>query len=194
MNPVDQPDDSPSTPRYLNRELSWLDFNGRVLAQAVDSRLPLLERLKFCAIHAANLDEFFQVRVAGLREQVAAGVFRASPDGLSPLAQLQAIRARVLDQTRRLEAALGGELLADLAREGVEIVPAADLSVDEAKRAEADFEQRIFPVLTPLAVDPAHPFPYISNLSLSLAVVLRDDMGEEHFARVKVPKILPRWV
>ncbi len=195
MNTVDQPGEAPPTPRYLNRELSWLDFNGRVLAQALDGRLPLLERLKFCAIHAANMDEFFQVRVAGLREQVAAGVFRAPPDGLSPLAQLQAIRARVLDQTRRLESALESELLAGLAREGVEIVAAGDLTTDEAKRAEAEFEQRIFPVLTPLAVDPAHPFPYISNLSLSLAVLLEDPETESvRFARVKVPDTLGRFV
>ena len=195
MTTVEHPGEHSPTPLYLNRELSWLDFNGRVLAQALDGRVPLLERLKFCAIYAANLDEFFQVRVAGLREQVAAGVFRAPPDGLSPLAQLQAIRTRVLDQIRQLGAVLDGELLADLAREGIEIVASSELTVDEDKRAEAEFEHRIFPVLTPLAVDPAHPFPYISNLSLNLAVLLDDPETESvRFARVKVPPTLPRFV
>jgi polyphosphate kinase len=185
----------PVVARYLNRELSWLNFNARVLAQATDPRLPLLERFKFCAIYAANLDEFFQVRVAGLREQVAAGVFRASPDGLSPLAQLQAIRREVLAQARELERVEIEELLPALAREGVEVIGSAELTPDEAKRAAYAFEHRIFPVLTPLAVDPAHPFPYISNLSLSLAVLLDDSETESvRFARVKVPDTLARFV
>ncbi len=180
--------------RYLNRELSWLEFNARVLAQMEDATLPLLERLKFGAIYAANLDEFFQVRVAGLREQVAAGVFKAPPDGLSPLAQLHAIRRRVIEQAERLEQA-EREILVELSREGIHLVDVDDLHPEEAKRALAEFENRMFPVLTPLAVDPSHPFPYISNLSLSLAVLVEDVETESlRFARVKVPPSLARFI
>jgi polyphosphate kinase len=182
-------------PRFLNRELSWLDFNARVLAQATDERLPLLERLKFCAIYANNLDEFFMVRVAGLREQVAAGVYKAPPDGLSPLAQLQAIRRRVQEQAHRLEQIELDQLVPALAWEGIELVASSELEPDELKRAATEFENRMFPVLTPLAVDPSHPFPYISNLSLSLAVLVEDvDTESLRFARIKVPPSLPRLV
>ncbi len=180
---------------YLNRELSWVAFNGRVLAQAEDESLPLLDRLKFCAIYAGNLDEFFMVRVAGLKDQVAAGVTKAPPDGLSPLAQLQAIGEKVVDQGERLQAVLHDDLLPELAHEGVVIASWDQLAPADRKRASAEFHDRVFPILTPLAVDPGHPFPYISSLSLNVAVLVHDpDSDQNRFARVKVPPSLPRFL
>jgi len=180
--------------RLLNRELSWLAFNRRVLSLSEEVGIPLLERLKFCAICSANLDEFFQVRVAALKDQVAAGVTQPAYDGSSPQAQLTEIANTadrfVVDQERVL-----GDLLAELAHHGVELVDWSSLdSADHRPLIEA-FEKRMFPVLTPLAVDPAHPFPYISNLALSLAAMISDpDTGERRFARVKVPSVFPRLV
>jgi polyphosphate kinase len=183
-----------SPPLYLNRELSWLAFNARVLHEAADPRVPLLERLKFLAIFGSNLDEFFMVRVAGLRRQIASGTLHHTPDGLTPAEQLAAIRERVallLDDQRRIL----GELLAELAPHGVRLVGMAELTPGERRAIDEQFESQIFPVLTPLAVDPGHPFPYVSNLSLSLAVEVRDPVqGTLHFARVKVPERLARWV
>ena len=181
--------------RYINRELSWLEFNSRVLAQAEDEGLPLLERLKFCAIYSSNLDEFFQVRVAGLREQIEAGVTTRPPDLMSPTGQLAAIRQEVLAQAIRLEAVRTEVLTPALAANGICIADYDDLNEDERKRLEEDFDRHIFPVLTPLAVDPSHPFPYISNLSLSVAVLVDDqDLGSLRFARVKVPQSIPRFM
>ena len=181
--------------RYLNRELSWLAFNRRVLSLAQEQGLPLLERLKFCAIFSSNLDEFFQVRVAALKDQVAAGLALPSPDGLRPVAQLAAIAADVADSVAQQEAVVVDLLLPMLADRGVQLVDWADLSTHEHLQLMAYFEQRIFPVLTPLAVDPAHPFPYISNLALNLAAMVSDpDTGERRFARVKVPNVFPRLV
>lgn len=181
--------------RYLNRELSWLDFNARVLALAEDPALPLLERAKFLSIFSSNLDEFFQVRVSGLKEQLVAGVRSTSPDGLDQLEQLRAIRERVDDLVARQARAFTKEVAPELHAAGVEFDDWADLSDDEQQQLSREFDDRIFPVLTPLAVDPAHPFPYISNLSLNLAVAVRDPAsGEERFARVKVPPLLPRFV
>jgi polyphosphate kinase len=181
--------------RFLNRELSWLAFNLRVLAQAEDSSLPLLERLKFCAIYASNLDEFFMVRVAGLKDQVAAGVSTPAFDGRSPRAQLSEISDLVDEQARRLERVKFDELLPALATEGVELLDWAELSSDEQVMATKEFEERIFKVLTPLAVDPGHPFPYISNLSLNLAVLVTEpDGSRRRFARLKVPPSLPRFL
>lgn len=189
---------SPNTllPHQLfNRELSWLEFNDRVLREALDERTPLLERLKFLAIFASNLDEFYMVRVAGLRRQVAAGVSVAAADGLTPQQQLDAIAARVGELLARARHCLHDVLLPRLAEHGVRLVGVDELSAAELARLDEFFESQLFPVLTPLAVDPGHPFPYISNLSLSLAVRMRDpDDGEEHFARVKVPRSLPRWI
>jgi polyphosphate kinase len=179
---------------FINRELSWLAFNGRVLQQAVDERTPLLERLKFLSIFSNNLDEFYMVRVAGLRRQVAANVQQVPVDGLSPQEQLDAIDLMVREQLG-VQRRTFEELLARLAEHGVRLVRVSDLTAREWGAMDEYFESQIFPVLTPLAVDPGHPFPYISNLSLSLAVEVRDpETGEEHFARVKVPKSLPRWV
>ncbi|MFT3922966.1 MAG: polyphosphate kinase 1 [Myxococcales bacterium] len=180
---------------YINRELSWLAFNGRVLAEALDPAHPLLERLKFLAIHASNLDEFFMVRVSGLHEQLEATVLENTPDGLSPGEQLKRIREIVDAQLREAYSVLSGELLPSLRQNGIWIADWKDL--DEQTRAHASeyFRTQVFPVLTPLAVDLAHPFPFLSNLSLSLAVEVRDpDTGEWKFARVKVPESLPRFV
>lgn len=179
---------------YLNRELSWLAFNGRVLSEALDARVPLLERVKFLAIFSANLDEFFMVRIAGLRRQVAAGVTAEGPDGLTPQGTLDAIYTEVARLTALQRECLA-QLLDQLAPHGVKMVTVRDLTASEWGEIDEYFESQIFPVLTPLAVDPGHPFPYISNLSLSLAVEIRDPQGGSiHFARVKVPKSLPRWV
>jgi polyphosphate kinase len=180
---------------YLNRELSWLEFVGRVLALAEDSARPLLERAKFLAISSQNLDYFFQVRVAGLKTQLESEMDVRSPDGRTPLEQLRAIRPQVIDLMRRQEDVFAKELIPALAAAGVSIQSWDDLSEPERCEASAIFDERIFAVLTPLSVDPAHPFPYISNLSLNLALVVRDpDTRAHRFARVKVPPLLPRLV
>jgi len=179
---------------YLNRELSWLAFNSRVLHEAMDPRTPLLERVKFLSIFSGNLDEFYMVRVAGLRRQAAAGVVQTPPDGLTPLEQLDALYAEVA-RLGALQRRCLDDLLAELAPHGIKLVGVKDLSPAEWGEIDEYFESQVFPVLTPLAVDPGHPFPYISNLSLSLAVEIRDpDTGSVRFARVKVPRSLPRWV
>lgn len=181
--------------RFTNRELSWLDFNSRVLELAEDPAVPLLERLRFCSIYASNLDEFFMVRVAGLKDQVAAGVTKPAFDGLSPIAQLSQIRGMVGQQAHQLERVLIDRLQVALADAGVEILDWVELDEEDQKAASVEFEQRIFPVLTPLAVDPGHPFPYISNLSLNLAVQVVDPTSSRRrFARLKVPDILPRFM
>jgi polyphosphate kinase len=180
---------------FINRELSWLEFNARVLNEAFDERNPLLERLKFLSIFSTNLDEFYMVRVAGLRRQVAAGVTQSAADGLPPQAVLDAIDRRVRDLLVRQRECLHQHLLPALESHGIRLLRVADLAPDERKSVDQFFESQVFPVLTPLAVDPGHPFPYISNLSLSLAVEIRDaERSGVHFARVKVPKSLPRWV
>jgi polyphosphate kinase len=186
-------DDGPQ--RYRNRELSWLDFNERVLALAEDERVPLLERAKFLAIFSQNLDEFFQVRVAGLKDQVAAGVGGSSPDGRTSAQQLLDIRDRLDRVVPHMQAMFLDQVAPALADAGIKLSSWADLDDDDEKFLVETFEERIFPVLTPLAVDPGHPFPYISNLSLNLAVIVRDpDAGVRRFARVKVPSLLPRFV
>jgi polyphosphate kinase len=181
--------------RYINRELSWLDFDERVLALAEDERQPLLERAKFLAIFSTNLDEFFQVRVAGLADQVAAGLTKRSPDGRTPAEQLLDIRDRVEALTARSERIFLDRIVPALAERGVVFSSWADLDDDDRKYLDEVFDTRIFPVLTPLAVDPGHPFPYISDLSLNLAILVHDpDSGARRFARVKVPNLLPRFV
>src|SRR3954470_13942324 len=183
-----------SSSMYLNRELSWLAFNARVLHEALDPRTPLLERVKFLSIFSTNLDEFFMVRTAGLRRQVAANVVQTPPDGLTPVEQLEAIHAEVMRLTALQRACLT-DLLNELEPNGVRLLGVKDLSPQQWRAIDEHFESQIFPVLTPLAVDPGHPFPYISNLSLSLAVEISDpDGGAVRFARVKVPRSLPRWV
>jgi polyphosphate kinase len=179
---------------YLNRELSWLDFDARVLHEAIDGRTPLLDRVKFLAIFSSNLDEFFMVRVAGLKRQLAARVTQTSPDGRTPQQQLDAINQKLTPLLDAQQTCLAN-LLGRLADQDVLLVDIESLSAAEFSALDEYFEREVFPVLTPLALDPGHPFPYISNLTLSLAVRLRDpDDGSVHLARVKVPKSLPRWV
>ncbi len=180
---------------YVNRELSLLDFQRRVLAIAENPELPILDRLKFVAIVSQNLDEFFQVRVAGLMNQVASGVTSTTADGMTPREQLDAIRTTATALFDRMDALFMDELVPLLTKAEVHLVDYADLDPSEVAMLHERFDQQIFPILTPLAVDPAHPFPYISNLSLNLAVVVRDpDRDEVQFARVKVPPLLPRFI
>ena len=182
-------------PRYINRELAWLDFNARVLALAEDPEVPALERAKFLAIFSSNLDEFFQVRVASLYDKQAAGLGATSPDGLTPSEQLRAIRPRVEDLVARQAKVFLGEIAPALADAGIVLSDWGSLDDDDRTYLDDVFSNRIFPVLTPLAVDPGHPFPYISNLSLNLAVSVRDpSTGANRFARLKVPPLLPRFV
>jgi polyphosphate kinase len=186
--------DSPEL--YANRELSWLDFNDRVLQLAEDERIPLLERVKFLAIYSSNLDEFFMVRVAGHHDQVDARIDSRGPDGLSPLETIERIADKVTEQGRRHTTQWEDVIRPQLEEQGIRIVTCEECSSDELEAADRAFSDQIFPALTPLAVGPGRPFPYISNLSLSLAVWVRDPAsGHETFARVKVPKeVLPRFV
>ena len=160
--------------RFLNRELSWLDFNARVLALAEDPARPLLERAKFLAIFSSNLDEYFQVRVSGLQEQVEAGVRTRAPDGLDPAEAVRAIRDQARELVERQTTIFTKDVAPALEDVGIHFLDWAELDTDDRAALRHTFEDRVFPVLTPLAVDPAHPFPYISNLSLNLAVVVRD--------------------
>ena len=181
--------------RFLERELSWLDFNQRVLELAEDKTTPLLERVNYLSIFASNLDEFFMVRVASLKRRIATGIAVPSPSGLSPQQVLQEIsdRTRILQQ--RHAKLFRDDLAPQLAQAKINVVHFADLSSEEKQQLHDYFSLQVFPVLTPLAVDPAHPFPYISGLSLNLAVVLKNPKTKgEHFARVKVPPLLPRFV
>ena len=181
--------------RFFNRELSSLDYSERVLALAQDESRPALERAKFLAIFSRALDEFFQIRVSGLREQVEAEMTGTSPDGMSPQAQLAFIRGRVEELVQQQAHIFRKEVKPFLKAAGTEIVDWQDLKKGQRDELHGVFDERIYPVLTPLAVDPAHPFPYISDLSLNLAVVVRDPRtGAKRFARVKVPPILPRFL
>ena len=181
--------------RFLDREISWLHFNQRVLELAEDPDLPLLERVRFLAIFASNLDEFFMVRVAGLKRRIAAGVAVRAASGLLPREVLEEIWAGTGELMQRQARLFRDELVPALLDEGIELVRWSDLDRDEQKSCKRLFRDRVFPVLTPLAVDPAHPFPYISGLSLNLAVLVRNPKtGKEHFARVKVPPIFSRFV
>ncbi|MGB7272828.1 MAG: polyphosphate kinase 1 [Geitlerinemataceae cyanobacterium] len=180
---------------FFNRELSWLEFNDRVLHEALDPRTPLLERIKFLAIFNSNLDEFFMVRVAGLKQQVEAGVIKLTPDGCTPQQQLARIRERLYPMVVQQHKHFQTELRPSLTHHGVHLLDYIDLDLDQRAYLEQYFEKRIFPVLTPLAVDPSHPFPHLSNLSLNLAVVVQNpDTEKELFARIKVPKALPRFI
>src|SRR5258707_9833699 len=181
--------------RYLNRELSWLEFNTRVLALAADTSLPLLERAKFLAIFASNLDEFYMMRVAGLKRRDEMGLSVRSADGLSPREQLRRISERNQQIASRHAHVFLASVRPALADEGIVIVTWAEL--DEAERVQLStyFHEQVFPVLTPLAVDPAHPFPFVSGLSLNLAVTVKHpDDGGQHFARIKVPDNVDRFV
>ena len=182
--------------QYINRELSWIAFNERVLAQALDVRTPLLDQAKFSAIFSNNLDEFFMVRVASLKSQVEAGITTASEDGKTPFEQLLNIREGLIPLLEKQQDHYGKNLKTNLLDHGVQILDYAQLNAPQKKWIDAYFTTSIFPVLTPLAVDPAHPFPFVSNLSLNVAAVILDpDTGQRQFARVKVPqKNLPRFI
>ncbi len=177
---------------FINRELSLLEFQRRVLEEAQDERNPLLERLKFLAIVGSNLDEFFMVRVGGLRKQIAAGVADLSPDGLSPAEHLAAVRKVAQQLMEQAQACLRDRLIPELADHGIHLFDYDALNEKKQASIRQYFDEVIFPVLTPMAFDPGHPFPHISNLSLNLAVLIRDEEGREHFARVKVPGSIPR--
>jgi polyphosphate kinase len=181
--------------RFLDRELSWLRLNQRVLELAEDRHLPLLERVRFAAIFTSNLDEFFMVRVAGLKRRIAAGLAVRAASGALPREVLEAIWTHSRELSERHATLFRDDLVPELSAAGIELVRWADLDREEQKYCKKLFKERVFPVLTPLAVDPAHPFPYISGLSLNLAVVIRDPRSDkQHFARVKVPQIFARFV
>lgn len=181
--------------RFLDREISWLAFNERVLQLAEDPRQPLLERVSYLAIFASNLDEFFMVRVAGLKRRIATGLAVTAASGLSPRQVLESISVRAHDLSARHARVFADEVQPELAAQGITLVRWEELGEAEQDRLRKYFRKHIFPVLTPLAVDPAHPFPYISGLSLNLAVVVvNPTTGKEHFARVKVPPLLPRYI
>src|SRR5699024_7415817 len=179
--------------RFADRELSWLQFNERVLELAEDEGLPLLERVRFLGIFASNLDEFFMVRVAGLKRRIATGMAVPAASGLLPRQVLEMISGHAHELTARHADVFANQIQPELAAEGITLVHFDALHESEKERLHKYFRKMIFPVLTPLAVDPAHPFPYISGLSLNLAVLVRNPVtGKEHFARVKIPPLFPR--
>jgi len=184
--------DDPSL--YINRELSLLAFQTRVLEEAQDDQNPLLERVKFLSIVGSNLDEFFMVRVAGLKGQLESGALESGPDGMTPGEELIAIRERVAQLYKAGQDCLRTQLLPGLKKEGLHVVDFSQLTPPQLDVANGYFSETVFPTLTPLAFDPGRPFPHISNLSLNLGVLIRDPQGVEHFARVKVPDSLPQLV
>jgi len=179
---------------FLNRELSLLEFQRRVLDEALDENNPLLERLKFLAIFGSNMDEFFMVRVSGIRKQVEARITEVFPDGLTPPEVLATARKISLELYGNALHFLNKKLIPKLDKVGVHILDYRKLSETQAKKVNDYFNEVVYPVLTPLALDPGHPFPHISNLSLNLAIVVKDKKGREKFARLKVPDTLPRVV
>ncbi len=180
---------------YLSRELTWLEFNARVLHEAMDERTPLIERLKFMGIFSSNLDEFYMVRIAAIKQQIEAKVSQLTPDGRTPTEQLAVASDRVQQLITQQHQHFETVLRPAMIQQGIYLLDYFDLNQEQCSYLQSYFEEQIFPVLTPLAVDPGHPFPYISNLSLNLAVVIEHpDTGEELFARVKVPKVLPRFI
>jgi len=180
---------------FFNRELSWIAFNKRVLHEGIDARTPLLERAKFCAIFSSNLDEFFMVRVAGVKKKFTDQLDIITDDGLKPDKQLLAIRDALVPLVTMQHDFFENTLRPELHKQGVKLLDYKNIDKKHQHYLKTYFREKLFPVLTPLAVDPAHPFPYISNLSLNLVVLVRDrETGEENFARVKVPSVLPRFV
>src|SRR5512143_4190067 len=179
---------------YINRELGLLEFQRRVLEEAEDESNPLLERVKFVAIFGSNMDEFFMVRVSGLRKQVEAHITELSPDGITPRDQLAAIRKFSIELYGKAHELLHRKLLPALQEAGVHVLDFEELNKSQKEKVNSYFTEVVHPVLTPLALDPGHPFPHISNLSLNLAIVIRDAKGNEKFARLKVPDTLPRLI
>ncbi|MEA2563159.1 MAG: polyphosphate kinase [Acidobacteriota bacterium] len=200
ITPAKSPAESSAEPLdpaslFLNRELSWLEFNLRVLHEAEDASNPLLERLKFLAIFDNNLDEFFMKRVGGLKQQLASNIRELPPDSRTPRQQLAEIHATIRPLLARQRRLFNEEMLPALRQHGLEILSWDELRASERRHLSDEFRKKLFPILTPLAVDPAHPFPFISNLSLSLAVSVKEPgEPEPRFARIKVPYILPRWL
>lgn len=188
------PPDLTSPSLYINRELSLLEFQRRVLEEVRNESNPLLERLKFLAIFGSNMDEFFMVRVSGIRKQIEAGVLQISPDGMTPREELAAIRKLAQELFDEAHQLFKRKLLPQLEKAGIHILEYGKLGKAQKERADRYFKEWVYPILTPLALDPGHPFPHISNLSLNLAIVVRDKRGNEKFARLKVPGILPRLV
>ncbi|MFB3145761.1 MAG: polyphosphate kinase 1, partial [Nitrospirales bacterium] len=177
---------------YINRELSWLQFNGRVLEEAEDIEQPLLERVKYLSIFSSNLDEFFMIRISGLREQLTGGVLEAPPDGMTPSEQISAVRQELMGQLTRFSRCWLNDILPKLELSGIHVLRYNQLQPKQQQLLRRYFSREIFPTLTPLAFDPAHPFPHISNLSFNLAVVAKDPERGECFARVKIPDTFPR--
>ncbi|MCP4203492.1 MAG: polyphosphate kinase 1 [bacterium] len=193
LESISRPLDLDSSEFYFNRELSWLDFNSRVLDEALSQDKPLLERVKFLSIFSSNLDEFFMVRVSGLRRQLESGTLSAPPDGMTPSEQLAGIRERLVPELKRRTRAWEEDLRPALAAVGIYVHDYDHLKKKQRKLMRDEFKKEIFPILTPLAVDLSHPFPHISNRSINLAVVIRDPKLGERFARVKVPHVLTRF-
>lgn len=189
-----EPIDLTAPALYINRELSLLEFQRRVLEEARDDANPLLERVKFAAIFGSNMDEFFMVRVSGIRKQVEANILKLSEDGLTPREELAVIRKTVQDLMQDAQNCFQKKLLPKLDKEGIHILEYQKLSKSQKERVDKYFKDVVYPVLTPLALDPGHPFPHISNLSLNLAIVIRDKKGKEKFARLKIPDTLPRLI
>lgn len=181
-----------SPENFFNRDLSWTEFNRRVLEEALDPELPVLEKVKFVSIFSSNLDEFYMIRVAGIKEQIAAKVLEPTIDGLTPSQELEKIDSALRPMLAQLMDLWQNTIVPELSEHNIDIIGVDELSEQEQETVTEYFKQQIYPVLTPLATDPGRPFPYISNLSLSLAVLIRDPKGESHFARIKVPSILPR--
>lgn len=193
--PKDGADLDLNDPRlYINRELSMLEFQRRVLEEAWDDKNPLLERVKFLSIVGSNLDEFFMVRVSGLKKQIDLGILNLPPDGMTPAEQLAAIRKMAMQIMTDARDCLRDDILPALTKTGIHILDYNELTDRQKSTVVSYFEEVVFPVLTPLAFDPGHPFPHISNLSLNLAVLIRDQANKNHFARIKVPTTLPRLV
>src|SRR5262245_49451884 len=191
------PSDSEPSPLLFNRELSWIEFNARVLEEALDRSQPLLERLKFLSIFSTNLDEFFMVRVAGLQEQLETNPNSLSPDSLTPATQLKLISDRLRPLLKEQTDCLLNEILPGLKVLGIRLIAHEDLAIEEQRYLQSFFTEKVFPILTPLSVDPGHPFPYISNISLNLGILLRPDNGsdeEPRFARVKIPPNVQRLI
>jgi polyphosphate kinase len=192
--PTSETTPSLSATAPFNRELSWIEFNRRVLEEALDRRNPLLERVKFLSIFFSNLDEFFMIRVGGIKHQIAARVDKKSPDGFTPFEQLVAVHGAIRPLLEQARSLLLDDLVPALKEQGVALLHYPELSPTQREKLSEYFHSQVFPVLTPLAFDPSHPFPHISNLSLNLAVIIRDGPGGELFARVKIPEVLPRFV
>ncbi len=177
---------------FFNRDLSWVEFNKRVLDEALNPNLPLLEKVKFVSIFSSNLDEFYMIRISGLKEQIAANIHEPTIDGLTPIEQVRLIEKALRPMIMQLNDLWMNEIVPDLKKHGVELLRYSDFSDEDRVKLREYFTKEIYPILTPLAFDPGRPFPYISNLSLNLAILIKKPNGENHFARVKIPNIIPR--